>query len=175
MKITIIARQMEISDRQKKMVEKKLSTLNKYFYDEGNATVTFSNKRNKKNIELTISANNTLFRCENEDETFANALDRSIDAIDRQIRKNKTRLAKRLRDGAFNDSYDFDDDDYEEEPEYKIRVKEFAFKPMSVEEAILQMNLLDHQFFVFEDDKTGDTCVVYAKKDGSYGLIVPSK
>ncbi len=174
MKINIIGRQMSVSDTQKALVEKKLALLDKYFDEEGNATVTFSRKRNKKNLELTILAAGTIFRCEVDDETFANALDRSIDTIERQIRKNKTRLEKRLRTGVFDENT-VDDNDYEEEPEFKIRVKEFYFKPMSVEEAILQMNLLGHQFFVFEDSESGDTCVVYSRKDGSYGLIVPSK
>ena len=96
-----------------------------------------------------------------------------IDSIERQIRKNKTRLEKRFRAGAF-DEY-FGDEATEEEPEFRIRTKTFSFKPMSVEEAILQMNLLGHQFFVFENSDSGDTCVVYTRKDGAYGLIVPEK
>ncbi len=174
MKITVNARQMSVRESLKELVVEKLSKLDKYFYDEGEATVTFSKKRNNVNLEVTIYAANTLFRCEIEDETFQNALDRSIDTIERQIRRNKTRLEKRLRAGVFDTGYTADDY-IDDEPEFRIRTKSFFFKPMSVEEAILQMNLLGHEFFVFEDQESGDTCVVYKRKDGDYGLIVPER
>lgn len=173
MKVTINARQMTVRDSLKELVYKKLEKLDKYFQREGEATVTFSRKRNKENLEVTISAAGTLFRCEVEDETFQNALDRSIDMIERQIRKNKTRLEKRLREDAFDAPYDFGEDFEEEPAEFKIRHKTFTYKPMSVDEAILQMNLLDHEFFVFEDAQTEEICVVYKRKDGDYGLITP--
>ena len=174
MKITVIGRQMNVRESLKEMVFKKLEKLDKYFPEEGEATVTFSCKHDKENLEITIFAANTLFRSEIEEETFQNALDRSIDAIERQIRKNKTRLEKRLRDGAFADDYS-EEEGWEEEPEFRIRTKTFSYKPMSVEEAILQMNLLGHEFFVFEEDHSGDVCVVYKRKDGAYGLIAPDK
>lgn len=173
MKITIIGRQMNVRDSLKELVENKLSKFDKFFDGESEATVTFSRKRDKENLEVTIVAASTIFRAEDEEESFQTALDRVIDSIERQIRKNKTRLEKRFRAGAF-DEY-FGDDVTEEEPEFKIRTKTFSFKPMSVEEAILQMNLLGHQFFVFENSDSGDTCVVYTRKDGAYGLIVPEK
>lgn len=170
MKITVNARQMTVRESLKELVYEKLAKLDKYFYDEGEATVTFSKKRNNVNLEVTIYAANTLFRCENEDETFQNALDRSIDTIERQIRRNKTRLEKRLREGVFDTGYTADDY-IDDEVEFKIRTKTFSFKPMSVEEAILQMNLLGHSFFVFENDKTEKVNVVYCRADGDYGLI----
>ncbi len=177
MKITVVCRQITVYDDVKALVAKKLARLDKYFEREGDATVTFSKKRNRENLEITINAANTLFRSEVDDESFQNALDRSIDAIERQIRKNKTRLAKRLRSGAFNEPPPptFLEDEPEEDPEFIIRTKSFHLKPMSPEEAILQMNLLGHQFFVFEDQDTGQTCVVYARKDGAYGLITPER
>lgn len=177
MKITVVCRQITVHDDVKALVEKKLARLDKYFEREGDATVTFSKKRNRENLEITINAANTLFRSEVDDESFQNALDRSIDAIERQIRKNKTRLAKRLRSGAFNEQpvYVLPEDEPEEDPEFVIRTKSFYLKPMSTEEAILQMNLLGHQFFVFEDQDSGQTCVVYKRKDGAYGLITPER
>ncbi len=174
MKITIVGRQMNVRDSLKAMVEKKLEKFDKFFGGEGEATVTFSRKRDKENLEITISAMNTLFRYEAEEDSFQTSLDRAVEAIERQIRKNKTRLEKRLRDSSFtvpDDSFDF----VEEEPEFNIRTKTFSIKPMSVEEAILQMNLIGHQFFVFEEQESGETCVVYTRKDGDYGLIVPTK
>ena len=172
MKLTIVGRQMTVDERLKAIAAKKLSRLDKYFSQEAEATVAFSWKRNKANIEVTINAANTLFRSEVDEETFPNALDRAAEAIERQIRKNKTCLEKRLREGVF-DQQSPEEEQIEEDPEFIIRTKTFKFKPMSPEEAILQMNLLGHQFFVFEDQDTGDTCVVYARKDGAYGLIVP--
>ena len=174
MKITVVGRQMTVRDSLKDMVEKKLVKLDKFFRGEAEATVSFSHKHDKECLEVTISAANTLFRYEAAEDTFQTSLDRAVDAIERQIRKNKTRLEKRFREASF----DIPDDDYdpiEEEQEFNIRTKTFSIKPMSVDEAILQMNLLGHLFFVFEDDETGDTCVVYTRRDGDYGLIVPAK
>ena len=175
MKITVVGRQMTVRDSLKDMVEAKLAKFDKFFRGEAEATVSFSHKHDKECLEVTISAANTLFRYEAQEDTFQTSLDRAVDAIERQIRKNKTRLEKRLRDASFeipeDDGYDF----VEEEAEFNIRTKTFSIKPMSVEEAILQMNLLGHQFFVFEDAETGDTCVVYVRHDGDYGLIIPTK
>ena len=173
MKITVVGRQMTVPEDLKALVEKKLAKLDKYFYDEGDATVTFSRKHNKERLEVTISASNTLFRAEDEEEKFRDALDRDIDAIERQIRKFKTRLGKRIRQNAVEK--DISVEPIPEEKEFDIRRKSFLFKPMSPEEAIMQMELLEHNFFVFKDDKTGDTCVVYSRGDGAYGLIEPTK
>ena len=118
-----------------------------------------------------ISANGTLFRSEEADTTFQNALDTAIDTIERQIRKNKTRLEKKFKGSSFD--FSIADDEEDEEKEFDIRVKTFSFKPMSVEEAILQMNLLEHEFFVFTEMDTGKVNVVYKRKNGGYGLIVP--
>jgi putative sigma-54 modulation protein len=172
MKITINARQMTVRESLKELVFDKLSKLDKYFFDESEATVTFSKKRNNVNLEVTIYASNTFFRSEIEDETFQNALDRSIDTIERQIRKNKTRLEKRLREGAFR-AIEEQPEEFEEE--FEIREKNFVMKPMSVEEAILQMNLIGHEFFMFENSETGNAAVVYKRKNGGYGLLNPEK
>ena len=175
MKISIIGRQMEVRDDLKTLVEKKLAKLNKFFTDEADAVVRFSRLREKECIEITISDKGTIYRCEEKDTTFNNALDGSMNAIERQIRKNKTRLERRLRAGAFipepNEPAAMN---VEEESDFKIRTKTFYFKPMTPEEAVLQMNLLGHDFFVFKDAATEETCVVYKRDDGDYGVIVPS-
>ena len=162
---------MNVYDDMKALIEKKMKKLDKFFSGEGDATVTLSCKHNERNIEITISASCTLFRSEVGAASFRDALDEGVELIERQIRKNKTRLAKRLREGAW-DAYE---EETEEDNETIIRTKTFSLKPMSPEEAILQMNLLGHQFFVFFDDQTEETCVVYKRKDGDYGLIVPDK
>ncbi len=175
MKITVVGRQMNVYDEMKLLIEKKLAKFDKFFPSEGDATVTLSCKHNEKNIEITISAGGTLFRSEVRAESFRDALDEACSNIERQIRKNKTRLAKRLRDADFNPYPEEAFDDIAAEDEEIIRVKTFPQKPMVAEEAILQMNLLGHQFFIFNDADDAGTCVVYKRKDGGYGLIVPEK
>ena len=175
MKITIIGRQMNVWSEMKIIIENKLAKLDKYFDDGCEATATLSCKHDQKCLEITIVASGTIFRCEIEDETFRNALDRAINSIERQIRKNKTRLEKRLKSGAFADGILETGEDIEEEPEFIIREKSFPIKPMCVEEAIMQMNLLDHEFFVFRDDQTEEICVVYKRHDNTYGLICDEK
>lgn len=173
MKITFVGRQMTVPQDLKELAQKKLSKLDKYFYDEADTTVTFSRKHNKERLEVTINASSTLFRSEAEEATFRDALDRDIDSIERQIRKFKTKLGKRIRPVPQPEIVPISEPE-PEEMDFVIHKKSFYFKPMSPEEAILQMNLLGHGFFVFEDDSTGDTCVVYARNDGEYGLIVPT-
>ena len=173
MKITVVGRHMNVYEEMKLLIEKKLQKFDKFFSGEGDATVTLSCKHNQKFIELTISAAGALFRSEVGSESFRDALDATIANIERQIRKNKTKLARRLREGAFIPPSMDEYDDIEADEEEIIRTKTYPTKPMSPEEAILQMNLLGHQFFVFNDDQTGATCVVYTRHDGGYGLIVP--
>lgn len=177
MKINIIGRQLNVYDDTKVMINEKLSKLDKYFGEEGNATVTLSHKRNLSTLEITIKASNTLFRSEVDAESFRDALDKSIDNIERQIRKNKTRLRKKLREGVITDdaiaAASVGGVEEVEENDIIIRTKKFEYTPMSPEEAIMQMNLLGHTFFVFNDSVTEKTCVVYKRKDGNYGLIEP--
>ena len=173
MKITVVGRQMAVPDDLKVLAEKKLAKLDRYFSKEESAKLTFSRKRNRENIEITIMASNTIFRCETSDETFRNALDKAVDTIDRQIRKNKTRLEKRLGKTAFE--FPRAEDELSEPSEKIVRTKSFKLTPMTVEEAILQMNLLGHSFYMFEDAENGLVCVVYSREDGDYGLIIPDK
>lgn len=175
MKITTLGRQVEVTQDLKDLFDRKLSKFDKFFRDDAVANVTLRERKNgRKKLEITITSKGTIYRAENEEETFQTALDRAIDAIERQIRKNKTRLEKRLREGAFVRSAQDDEiPEIEEEGEFDIRVKQFSILPMSVEEAILQMNLLEHEFFVFENAETHKTNVVYRRHADKYGLITP--
>ena len=165
---------MEVPEDCKELFARKLRKFDKFFKDDAVAYITLSRKRNRECLELTISSGGTLFRGEEEAETFNNALDEAIESIERQIRKNKTRLEKRLREGAFTrDDSALPEPEIEEEPAFNIRVKSFPLRPMSPAEAILQMNLLDHEFFLFINEESGATNVVYKRRDGNYGLIVP--
>ena len=157
------------------LVEKKLRKFDKFFGEDTEAFVTCKVRKGDKIIEITVNYGGTTFRSEEESETFITALDRAVEGLERQIRKNKTRLEKTVKRGAFTSFDEEDDDEYEEEAEFEIRVKSFPFKPMAPEEAILQMNLLGHEFFAFTDAETQDVCVVNKRKDGGYGLLVPAK
>ena len=172
MKITLYGKQMTVRESLKALVEKKLAKFDKFFGADTDAFVTCKTRKGVKIIEITITYGTTVFRAEEESDTFITALDRSVEGLERQIRKNKTRLEKQMRQGAFVID-EYDDDEFEEEPEFKIRVKSFPFKPMTPEEAILQMNLLGHGFYAFTDAETNEVCVVYKRKEGDYGLIIP--
>lgn len=173
MNINTFGRQVEVTQDLKDLFAKKLGKLDKFFHDDADCNVTLRERKNgRKILEVTITAAGTLFRAETEEETFQNALDKAVSTIERQIRKNKTRLEKRLRENAFVREIEFEEP-IEEEGEFDIRTKSFTFKPMSPEEAILQMNLLGHEFFVFENDETHAVNVVYRRHADKYGLIVP--
>ena len=176
MKITIVGRKLNVYDDTKELIEKKLAKLDKYFKAANTeATVTLSRKRNVSSLEVTINAGGTLFRSEVDADDFRIALDQTVDHIEGQIRKNKTKLAKRLRENVMDMTVIPDPVEDIPDDEPIIRVKQFEFKPMTAEEAIMQMNLLGHSFYVYKDITTGDTCVVYTRKDGAYGLIEPMK
>jgi putative sigma-54 modulation protein len=173
MKMNFTARQMKVYESVKLTAEKKLSKFDKFFDDSAEMDVTFSMPNGKEKVEITIRAGGMVYRAEEAADTFANAIDSSIEALERQIRKNKTRLQKRIKAEGFQiieaDLPDVAEDEYIQ----NIKTKTFSFKPMSVEEAILQMNMLGHDFFVFKDADTLETCVVYRRKAGGYGLILP--
>lgn len=172
MKITVIGRKCTPRDSFKQRAEKRLQKLDKFFDGEPEAKITVTVEKNEQIVEVTIYHNSMIFRSQDRAANMNDALDRCADSIVRQIRKNKTKVGKRLRQAAF-DEYDAVDS-FEPEDDYDIvRSKEIVLKPQSVDEAILQMNLLDHQFYVFLDATSYKTCVVYARKDGGYGLIIP--
>lgn len=172
MKITIYGKQMSVRDSLKELIEKKLAKFDKFFGEETEAFVTCRVRKGVKILEITVNYGGTTFRSEEESETFITALDRATEGLERQIRKNKTRLEKKVKESAFVITDADDDDEYEEEEEFKIRMKTFPFKPMTPEEAILQMNLLSHSFFAFTDAETQKIGVVYKRKDGNYGMII---
>ena len=164
----------EVSDELKAYAEKKIGKVDKLFRTESEASVTFSAERGRYTAEVTLRNNGMFYRVtETTSDMFA-SIDSACAALVRQVRKNKTRLEKRLRDGAFERTaapVSIPDDD--EAPEYNIiRTKRFSIKPMSPEEAVLQMDLLGHSFFAFRDHTQDDAfSVVYKRRDGGYGMI----
>ena len=175
MKFTFTCKKIPLNDSIKEYAEKKINKLDRYFPEEAEAFVTFAvEKTNRCVVELTIrAANGTLFRAQEEDRDgdMRGAIDEAVAFIDRRIRKNKTRLAKNLRADALVATVPAEFD-VVEEPEFEVlRTKRFTVKPMSTEEAILQMNLLDHSFYVFRNVTTEQINVVYRRNNGGYGLI----
>ncbi len=179
MKVSIVVRQTYVNDKTKELIQERMNRFDKFFSSEADACATLSEKRDLKILEITISCDGVLFRAEVAGNSFQSDLDEAIDIIERQIRKHKTRLQKKIKSGALADLIDFPEDlpeeELEEESEFRIRTKTFPVKPMTVEEAIMQMELLGHNFFVFRDFESDQVQVVYAKKDGSYGLIIPQE
>ena len=176
MKYTYACKKVSLSDAIKEYAEKKISKLERYFREEDTAaSVTFSvEKDHLCTVEITIRGAGTLLRAEKvaPDGDMRGAIDAAVGYIERQILKNKTRLAKRLRSEGFP-APAADDFEIMEEKEFNIvRTKRFAVKPMSTEEAILQMNLLNHDFFVYRNSDDDSLCIVYQRKNGGYGLIV---
>ena len=177
MKCTFACKKISLNDSIKEYAVKKISKLDRYFREEEtSAFVTLSvEKDHLCSAEITIRGGGTLLRAQTEapDGDMRGAVDAAVGYIERQILKNKTRLAKRLRSEGFPSPMPEDDFEVQEEKEFNIvRTKRFAVKPMSAEEAILQMNLLDHSFFVFRNSEDDSLCIVYQRKNGGYGLIV---
>ena len=177
MKFVFTDKKVTLPNKVHAYAEKKVGKLDRYFKSDAEATVVFSVEKGRNNVELTVRSGGTIIRvAESTSDMFA-TIDASVASVERQIRKNKARLAKRLRQDAFTRSVDADEVSSfvpeVEEDEFKIvRTKKFPIKPMTVEEAILQMNLLGHSFFAFKNtDADGAFSVVYQRNDGGYGLI----
>ena len=176
MKFTYTCKKVSLNDSVKAYAEKKVGKLEKFFKEEPEASVTFSvEKKNRCVAEIMLrGAGGTLFRavCEDPDGDMRGAIDEATAQIERKIRKNKTRLAKNLRAEAVLPELPEEFEAHEEGTFDIVRTKRFTVKPMSVEEAILQMNLLGHSFFVFRNTDFADAiCVVYRRNNGGYGII----
>ena len=175
MKFTFTEKRMGSSEELRDYSVRKVSKLDRFFKTEAEAFVTFSLERGRFLAEITIASNGMYYRASELTNDMYASVDSGVAAIERQIRRNKTRLEKRLREGALEretiPAYVPAEDEADEE--FKIvRSKRFSIKPMSPEEAILQMNLLDHEFFVFKNMDSDDAIsVVYRRKQGGYGLI----
>ncbi len=154
--------------------EKKVMKLARYFDEDAEALVVFSVEKNRNNVELTVHGAGTWFRAHESTSDMFASIDAAVGTIEGQIRKNKTRLARRLRQDAFVRSAEetsFTPDDKEDDLSI-VRIKTFYFKPMTRDEAVLQMNLLEHNFFAFRDAENGGCfAVVYRRNDGGFGLI----
>ena len=179
MKLNIKAKNFTLTDDIVRESEKKFDRLDKYFHDEESMDLKFAKEGIGYELEATMFLDGgTILRAEAYEETYENAIDRVIDALVRQIRKHKTRLQRdrQTGDSIKFEAFEKEAKDEEKEEEIKIaREKTIPVKPMSAEEAILQMELLNHNFFVFQDAEDMEVRVVYKRKKGDYGLIVPTR
>ena len=175
MKYNIRGDKLEVTDAINSYVESKLDRLNKYFKDEDIlANVLLRVRGNSQIIEVTIPTDKFILRSEEEDKDLYAAIDLVSDKLERQIRKNKTRLNRQNIDNKlkeFNFDYEMMEEEETSEDEVIVKRKNIEMKPMDEEEAILEMNLLGHEFFVYKDMHTDKICVLYKRKDGNYGLI----
>ena len=171
MNITIVGRKCNPRDDFRERAEKRLAKVEKLFGDEISAKVTATVEKSCHIVEITVTKGGMIFRAEESAENMLDALDICVDYLIRQVRKNKTRLDKKLHSAVIDD---FFTDEVEEETDFDvIREKTVALKPESVEEAILQMNLLGHQFYMFLNAETDTINVVYKRIANGYGLIAP--
>ena len=178
MKFVFTDKKINLPNKVHAYAEKKVGKLDRYFKADTEAAIVFSVEKDRNNVELTIRSGGTIIRvAESTSDMFA-TIDAAVSSVERQLRKNKSRLEKRLRQDAFSRSVDVEEISSfapeTDEEEFKIvRTKRFPIKPMTVDEAVLQMNLVDHTFFAFKDiDQDGRFAVVYKRNDGDYGLIV---
>lgn len=175
MRFNIIGRKITVTEKMRDHIEKKLSKLEKFFRDEAEARVVVGTIKDNEYIEASIYAAGMIYRAECTDIDVFTATDKIVDVIERQIRKNKTRLEKKIKRDALDDLHLLSGKNYtdgEDSTEFKIvKKKRFQVKPMSAEEAVLQMNLLGHTFFVFKNQDTEEMNVVYKRKDGNYAII----
>lgn len=181
MKFTIVTRKINLKEKGlseqqvKDYVEKKLSKLDKFFREEPEARVVIGTIKDEEYIEASIYASGMIYRAEEADNDILTAVDKIVDVIERQIRKNKTRLEKKIKRDATLDDILISGENYTEGEDNKefqiVKRKRFSVKPMSDDEAILQMNLLGHNFFVFKNVDTNEMNVVYKRKDGKYAII----
>ncbi len=174
MNFVFTEKKMSSSEDLRAYAEKKIGKLDKLFRGESTAYVTFRVERNRNIAEITVSNNGMFYRASESTNDMYVSIDAAVAALTRQVRKYKTRLEKRIHEAALENDFSTSMPAVdEEEKEFKIiRTKRFSIKPMSVDEAILQMNLLEHNFYVFRNqDEDGAFAVVYKREAGDYGLI----
>jgi putative sigma-54 modulation protein len=184
MNFHIRGKNIEVTNPLKEYAERKVGRLEKYFESplSSDVNVTLSIMKNKHTVEVSIPVNGAILRAEEKSEDMYASIDMVIDKLERQIRKLKTRINRKARQegtqrSVFKESFEQaaasraheDDDSFE-----VVRTKSFTLKPMDVEEAVLQMNLLGHDFYVFSNSQTSSVNVVYKREDGKYGLIEPA-
>lgn len=172
MRYIISGKNIDITEGLKEAVYDKIGKLEKFFHPDTEVTVTLSVEKLRQKIEVTIPVKGSIIRAEQVSDDMYVSIDLVVDIIERQMRKYKTKLASKMHaEASFQPSYLMED---AEDTQIKIvRTKQFAMKPMDVEEACVQMELLGHNFYVFRNADTDEVNVVYKRKGNTYGLIEP--
>ena len=174
MRYTITGRNIEVTPGLKAAVEKKIGKLEHFFTPDTEVIVALSAQKDQQKIEVTIPVKGNTIRAEESSTDMYVSIDLVEEIIERQIRRYKTRLMNQKYDGtSFKQEFMEQEDDVEDDEIRIIRSKKFAIKPMDVEEACVQMELLGHDFFVFRNADTFEVNVVYKRKGNTYGLIEP--
>lgn len=180
MKFTIYGKNMHVSEGMKDTLQKKFKKFDRYFDEETEVYATFSKEKNYQMLEVTIPLGKTILRAEERTDDMKGSIEAVIDKLEGQLRKYKTKLAKKYAQEAPKLQFDALDDDFDDDYDdglgavpKVVRTKKFAIKPMSVDEAAMQMDLLEHDFFVFLNADTEDVNVLYRRRDGDFGLIEP--
>ena len=172
MRVTVIGKNIDVTPALREIVEKKISKLDRYFKPNVAARATLTVQKNSQIFEVTIPFNGVILRCEESTDDMYKSIDLVQAKLERQIRKQRTKLQRRNNESLRFSNFDevaLEEDDQGE----IVKVKKFNIKPMSTEEAILQMELVEHNFFVFKDSDTDNVNVIYKRKDGNYGLLEP--
>ena len=172
MRVTVIGKNIDVTPALKEIVERKISKLDRYFEPDVSARATLTVQKNSQIFEVTIPFNGVILRCEESTDDMYKSIDLVQAKLERQIRKQRTKLQRRSNESLRFSNFDevaLEEDDQGE----IVKVKKFNIKPMSTEEAILQMELVEHNFFVFKDSDTDNVNVIYKRKDGNYGLLEP--
>ena len=174
MKFNIIGRNINIGERTREHIEKKIGKLSKFFAEDTTAHVTVSNRKDDYTVEVSIPIKNNIIRAEETSSDLFVTIDLVEEILERQIKRHRAKLIDRTQNAASFSKLFIEEEEPVEDEEIRIeKVKKFDFKPMTAEEACLQMELIGHSFFVFKDADTMETCVVYKRKNNSYGLIEP--
>lgn len=172
MRIIISGRNVTVTEALKEKINKKLAKFDRFFGENSEAHATLNVEKGRHIFEVTIPFNGVIVRAEEATDDMYMSIDNVIEKLERQVRKQKTKLERRMKD--YNISFDtlFDNiPDTEEEEQKIVKTKRFTIKPMPAEEAAMQMELLGHSFFVFSNSETEEVNVIYKRKDGNYGLI----
>lgn len=174
MKIKITGKGMNISDYLKGVVLKKAEKLGRYFKPDTEMSVMLTIEKNRHIAEVTVPVDGILLRTEEATGDMYSSVDAVLKKLERKIRKHRTRLERRLHEDAFaSDAAVYEDLGEDEMIPKLVRSKRFSIKPMDVEEAMMQMELIGHSFFVFRNAETNNVNVLYVRNDGNYGLIEP--
>lgn len=175
MKINVYGKNLNVTKSLKETAEKKVSKLDKFFFKDVEAKVVLSIEKLRQIVEITIPFNGTILRAEEISNDMYQSIDKAVDILERQIRKHKTKLLnkKLTRESIRFENIEPLDELFDEDYPKIVKTKKFAMKPMNIEEAVLQMDLLRHNFFVFLNSDTEEVNVVYKRKDKNYGLIEP--